>query len=342
MKALTVTSQGDPVTPNVVWSDMPDPVAGDGEVLVRTEASALNHLDLWIGRGLPGIDTVYPHIGGSDGCGRVEDVGEGVDEAWLGRRVLLNAAVELAEPDLPDTVPAGRDIRMIGEHSHGTHAEMFTAPVSNVLDIGQADPFRAAAYGLTHLTAWRMLRSRAGIREGDTLLVTGIGGGAASACLSIGLHLGCTVIVTSRHQWKLDRAVERGAAHGVLDEGEDWSRTIRGLTGGRGVDVVADSIGRAVHKACIKSLARGGCIVTCGCTTGPNPETDLARLFWNQQSIIGSTMGDMDEFRQSTSLFTSGQIDPVIDTVAPAADGVEVFARLESGEQFGKLVLDWT
>lgn len=343
MKALCITTQGDPVAPNTALLELPDPQAGPGEVLVRTEASSLNHLDLWVGRGLPGVDTAFPRIGGSDGCGRVESVGQDVDEAWIGRRVVLNAAVPSPVHALPDSPPAGRDIHMIGEHSPGTHAEMFTAPAANLLAVSDdLEPGMAAAYALTHLTAWRMLRNRARLREGETILITGIGGGVALACLGIARHLGCKTIVTSRHQWKLDRAAELGANVMVLDEGEDWSRSVRQATGKRGVDVCADSIGAAVHTACIKSLARAGRFVTCGCTTGPAGKTDLARVFWNQLEVLGSTMGDMEEFRQSISLLIHGHITPVIDRTVPYADGPAAFERIESGEQFGKVVVDWT
>jgi NADPH:quinone reductase-like Zn-dependent oxidoreductase len=343
MRALCVTRQGDPVTPNIEMMDLPEPSPGPGELLVATEASALNHLDLWVGRGLPGIETTYPHIGGSDGCGRVVGIGEGVDDAWMGRRVMFNMAVEIPHEPRPDAARAGRDISMIGEHTPGTHAEQFTAPASNALDIGEAaDPLQAAAYGLTHLTAWRMLRTRARLRSGDTVLITGIGGGVALACLGIANHFGCRTIVTSRHRWKLDRALEVGATDVVLDEGEGWSRAVRGLTGRRGVDICADSIGAAVHESCLKSLARAGRFVACGCTSGASPHTDLARLFWNQLEVLGSTMGDMSEFRQAVALFASGHLKPVIDSVVPAADGRAAYDRIESGAQFGKVVVDWT
>ena len=335
MKAATIAQQGSPVSPNVrIVDDWPEPTAGAGEVIIRTEASALNHLDLWVGRGLPGI-------GGSDGCGRVEAVGDGVDESWIGRRVIINAAVPIPERVHPDRRAAPLDISMIGEHTNGTHRAKFAAPVTNILDIGDTDPIDAAAYGLSHLTAWRMLVTRAQLRAGMTVLITGIGGGVALAALTIAKHFGCTTIVTSRHQWKLDKATELGADHAVLDEGEDWSRAVRGCTGKRGVDICADSVGKAIHLSCIKSLARGGVFVTCGTTTGPDATTDLARVFWNQLTIIGSTMGDMREFDESSSLLRTGAIKPVIDSVHTAADARAAYERMEAGDQFGKIVIDW-
>ncbi len=340
MRAVTITSRNDEVSPNIiVQDDWPTPSARPGEVLVRTEASALNHLDLWVGRGLPGADE-FPRISGSDGCGRVEAVGEGVDESWIGRRVLLNAAVCHHSPHLPNVIPTDPALHMIGETLPGTHAEYFTAPAANVLDIGESDPVQAAAFALSFLTSWRMLMSRARLKAGQQVLITGIGGGVALSCLAICRWLGCTTIVTSRHDWKLERARELGADHVVLDSNEDWSKTVRSITSKRGVDVCADSIGSAVHQACLSSLARGGTLVTCGATTGSGP-TDLVRIFWNQLSILGSTMGDMAEFREVVALHLSGQLEPVIDTVHPVDEARTAWERLESGEQFGKIVLRW-
>ncbi|HWB19433.1 MAG TPA: zinc-binding dehydrogenase [Phycisphaerales bacterium] len=346
MKAAIVSKQGSPVAPNIkVICDWAPPVSSaapcsPGHVVIRTEASALNQLDLWVGRGVPGMDLTYPRISGSDGVGIVEALGPGVDSSWLNKRVILNAAVSVPESAKPG-VESSPDIRMIGEHDHGTNAERFMAPISNLLDIGSADPVEAAAFGLVHLTAWRMLVSRARIRHGQSVLITGIGGGVALAALNIARHFCCTIIVTSRSKEKLERAKSLGAHHCVLDTGADWSREVRSLTGKRGVDICVDSIGTPVHLACIKSLARGGTFVTCGTTAGNDPPTDLARVFWNQLSILGSTMGDMHEFREVVSLFTAGNMKPVIDQVFPADRAAEAFARLESAQQFGKIVIRW-
>jgi NADPH:quinone reductase-like Zn-dependent oxidoreductase len=341
MKAIAVMRGGAPVAPNVEVTEVPDVAPGPGEVRVRTEASALNHLDLWVGAGLPGIDRPYPRVTGSDGVGIVDAVGGGVAEGWIGRRVMMNAAVNVGEPAIPGAVPAGEMLEVIGEHSPGAMAEAFIAPVTNVLDIGDADPVQAAAFGLAHLTAWRMATTRGGVRPGDFVLIPGIGGGVALAALGICRHLGASVVVTSRRQWKLDRALELGASAAILDDGTDWSRAVRAATGKRGIDVCLDSVGKAIHGACIRSLARGGRFVTCGCTTGPDATTDLARIFWNQLSLHGSTMGDMREFREVSSLFLAGRLSPVVDAVEPVEAGPRQFARLEQGEQFGKLVVDW-
>lgn len=342
MQAVEILRAGTPVAPNVRFTrDRAIPEPGPGAVRVRTEASALNHLDLWVGRGLPGVEVAWPTVGGSDGAGIVDAVGAGVDSAWLGERVLLNAAIFQPHRPHPEQAPAGEDIHVIGEHSPGTHAEFFVAPAQNILAIGETDPVEAAAFALTHLTAWRMLVTRARLRAGMTVLIPGIGGGVALAALGIARHFGCTTIVTSRQQAKLDRARALGATHAVLDDGSDWSRQVRSLTGGRGVDIVAESVGKAVHLACIKSMARAGVLVTCGCTTGPAATTDLARIFWNQLTIVGSTMGTMDEFREAVALLRSGALRPVIDQVVTPDDASAAYARLEASEQFGKIVLRW-
>ncbi|MFO0828068.1 MAG: zinc-binding dehydrogenase [Phycisphaerales bacterium] len=342
MRAVVIAKQGTPVAGNVRFeSEFPDPVPGPGSALVRTEAAALNHLDLWVGRGLPGIDLAYPRISGSDGAGVVEAVGPGTDPRWIGQRVVLNAAVPQVQAALPDRQPAPDDILMIGEHVNGCLAEKFVAPVANLVAIGTVDPVDAAAFGLAHLTAWRMMVHRAGLRHGQNVLITGIGGGVALAALNIARHFGCTTIVTSRSAAKLESARALGATHGVLDTGADWSREVRGLTGKRGVDLVVDSVGKAIHGACIRSLARGGTFATCGCTTGSDAVTDLTRIFWNQLRVVGSTMGDMAEFREVLALLKTGVMKPVIDRVYKPADAMTAYARLEAGEQFGKIVVDW-
>lgn len=343
MHAIEILRQGDPVAPNVrLRPDHPDPTPGPGMALVRTEASGLNQLDLWVGRGVPGFEVTYPAIPGSDAVGTVLALGEGVSDQWSGARVLLNAAVPLHEPPRPGARSTRPSIQMIGEHGPGTMAEFFTAPVSNLLQVpDQIDPVQAAAFGLAHLTAWRMLVTRAKLTSGSTVLVTGIGGGVAQALMNIAKHFGCEVIVTSRSQRKLERALELGADASVLDEGGDFSREVRKLTGKRGVDVCADSIGQAVHTSCLKSLARGGTFVTCGCTSGPRAETDLARIFWNELTVVGSTMGDMEEFAQVCSHLRSGTLSAVIDSVHPPKEAQSAFSRLESGDHFGKIVVDW-
>ncbi len=346
MKAIVVTEQGNPVAPNIALRDDWEPSieTKPGEVVIRTLASALNHMDLWVGRGVPGLDLAYPRVSGCDGCGIVESIGPGVDSAWIGRQVIYNAAVQINRGIGPDEAPRSTlapEYELIGEHHFGAHAERFVCPADNLAAVDGADPVQAAAFGLCALTAYSMMVTKGDLRPGQTVLIPGIGGGVATAALSIARYLGCPTCVTSRHQWKLDQARELGAELGILDEGQDWSRDIRSWTGRRGVDMAVDSVGKVTHLNCIKSLGRGGAYVTPGCTTGPNATTDLARIFWNQLRILGSTMGTNEEFREVTSLFRSGRLAPVVDKVYKSSACVAAYERLEAGDQFGKIVIDW-
>jgi NADPH:quinone reductase-like Zn-dependent oxidoreductase len=186
-----------------------------------------------------------------------------------------------------------------------------------------------------------MMVGKGRLRPGQSVLITGIGGGVATAALGLARHFGCRTAVTSRHRRKLERAVELGADCAVLDEGQDWSAEIRAWSQRRGVDMVVDTVGQAVHLACVKSLARGGAFVSAGATSGPRATTDLARLFWNQLRLLGSTMGSRAEFLEVVSLLRSGALEPVIDSVRSWDQAPSAWERLEAAEQMGKLVLRW-
>ncbi len=350
MHAIVIAKQSRPVAPNVsLREDWPAPAPpAPGWAVIKTLASAFNHMDLWVGRGVPGLELAYPRVSGCDGCGIVEAVGNQTDKAWVGRQVIYNAALRVNQPPAsnpgPDEPPASTlapEYELIGEHHFGAHAARFVVPVDNLACVDGCDPIEAAGFGLCALTAYSMMVTKGSLRPGQSVLITGIGGGVATSALAIAKHLGCPVAVTSRHQWKLDRAVELGADCAILDEGSDWSRAVRTWTDKRGVDMAVDSVGKATHLACIKSLARGGAYVTPGCTTGPDATTDLARIFWNQLRLLGSTMGSNDEFREVVSLFRAGVLKPVIDRVFIPGECCNAYERLEQGEQFGKIVIDW-
>lgn len=347
MRTIVVTKQGSPVAPSIeLNTDFPDPPApGAGQVQLRTLCSAFNHMDLWVGRGIPGVDLTYPRVSGCDACAEVASVGVGVDESWVGQHVIFNAAVPVPNRARPTDPPASTlapDYELIGEHhSPGAHSERFNVPATNIASVGDADPVQASAFGLCALTAWSMMITKGGLRPGLSVLIPGIGGGVATAALAIAKHAGCRVAVTSRHQWKLDKAADLGADLTILDNGEDWSRQVRSWTSKRGVDMAVDSVGKATHLSCIKSLARGGAYVTPGCTTGPDATTDLARIFWNQLRVLGSTMGSDEEFGEVASLFRAGKLAPVVDQVFKPEQCVDAYKRLEAGEQFGKIVIDW-
>lgn len=342
--------QGSPVAPNIRFAtDWPDlgggGVPGAGQVRIRTLCSAFNQMDLWVGRGVPGLKLTYPRVSGCDACGVVEAAGPGVDPAWVGRRVIVNAATRVpprVSPDDPPNSTLAPDYELIGEHHWGMHRERFLAPAANCAAVPESiDPAEAAAFGLCALTAYSMIVTKGQLRPGQSVLITGIGGGVATAALAIAKHYACPTAVTSRHQWKLDRAKALGADLGVLDQGQDWSKDVRAWTGKRGVDMAVDSSGKATHLNCIKSLARGGAYVSPGCTSGPDATTDLARLFWNQLRVLGSTMGSNEEFHEVAALFRAGKLRGTVDQVFDAADAVRAYERLEAAEQFGKVVLRW-
>ena len=346
MRALVCTKQGAPVTANIKFqTDWAEPDAPPGGwVAIRTLASALNHMDLWVGKGIPGVNLTWPRVSGCDACGEVVAVGPGVDAAWKGRRVIVNAATRVPDrvsPDDPPNAALAPAYELIGEHTNGMHCERFNAPAANLADVGDADPAEAAAFGLTMLTAWSMMVTKGELHPGDTVLITGIGGGVATSALAIARHFGCKIAVTSRSTEKLAGARALGADLCVHDAGQDWSKEIRAWTNKRGVGMAVDSVGKATHLNCIKSLARGGAYVTPGCTSGPDATTDLARIFWNQLRILGSTMGDNDEFKQITALFRAGALRPVVDAVIDAERGADAYARLEASDQFGKVVIRW-
>lgn len=346
MRAVVVARQGSPVAANIEYrTDHPEPgEPGPGQVLLRTLATALNHMDLWVGKGIAGLSLTYPRVSGCDACAEVVGVGPGVDAAWEGRRVVVNAAVAMAprvHPDDPPGTSLAPEYQLIGEHHEGMLRERFVAPASNLVVVEGCEPVSAAAFGLCTLTAWSMMVTKGGLTPGQSVLITGIGGGVALAALSIAGHLGCRIAVTSRHEWKLKKAAELGAECLVHDTGVDWSRQVREWTRKRGVDMAVDSSGKATHLSCIKSLARGGAYVTPGCTSGADATTDLARVFWNQLRLLGSTMGSADEFAQITALFRGGKLGIPVDGVYAPADAVRAYERLEAAEQFGKVVIEW-
>ncbi len=351
MRAVVIDKQGGPVSPNIrLEPNFPDlqQIPGAGDVFVRTLASALNHMDIWVGMGIPGVELTYPRVSGCDACGVVEKVGVGVPESWVGKRVIVNAMYEKRRSPRPEDPPGTTivpDYELIGEHVHGMHRERFACPADNLALVGEAiTATDAAAFGLTFLTAYSMMVGKGRLHPGQSVLITGIGGGVATAALSIAKWMACPAVVTSRHQWKLDKARALGADHCVLDSGggQDWSKEVRGWSGKRGVDMAVDTVGKPTHMACIKSLARGGAYVTAGNTGGPIAETNIAFIFWNQLRVLGSTMGSNEELREVASLLRAGHVRPVVDSVLAAKDARKGWERLERAEQFGKIVLDWS
>jgi zinc-binding alcohol dehydrogenase/oxidoreductase len=308
--------------------EIDDPPVGPGDVRVRPVASALNHMDLWVTKGLP--KPQVPHVPGCDVAGVVESVGEGVDHVAPGDEVVVNPAVSpiAAVVEFGNDSPLGRGFQILGEQRWGGHADLVVAPGRNVVPRPAGRTWEeCAAYPLATLTAWRMLR-RARVTAGDTVLVVGIGGGVSTAALALATRLGAVVYATSRDETKRARAVELGAV-GAFDSNEDWP--VR-------ADVVVESVGPATWERSVKVLRPGGRLVVCGGTSGPKVELNLPRLFFKQIEIIGSTMGSYEEFAEVTRLVDQGL--PVhVDEVFARSDYPKALERLRQGEQLGKIVL---
>lgn len=325
LKAVRIHEDGGPDV--LRYEDAPDPEPGPGEVLVRLRASALNHLDLWVRKGLPSVPK--PRILGADGAGTVEALGEGVDGLAPDQRVVINPGLE-----------HGRSITVVGEHTDGTNAELIAVPATNVFALDDALSFEeAAAFPLVFETAYRMLKTRAGLAEGEWVLVWGIGGGVATAALTIAKALGARVLVTSSSDEKLERARELGADAVVNHATGDVAAAAKEATGGAGIDVVVEHVGEATWKTSLAVAAPGGRIAVCGATSGPNPPAQLHRVWWKQLTIVGSTMGTRSDFEAAYELVRSGRAKPVIDRVYPLEAIREAHERLEAGDQLGKIVL---
>jgi NADPH:quinone reductase-like Zn-dependent oxidoreductase len=313
------------------------------DVLIEVRAAALNRLDLWMTAGLPNITPVYPFIVGTDGAGVVRKVGAGVTTVRPGDRVMINPAISCGRCSacIGGEEPLCPEFGVLGEHRPGLAAELAVVPERNVALVPEGMPWPAAAgFSLATLTAWRMLTSRALLQAGETVLVWGIGGGVSLAALQIVLHLGARAIVTSGSDGKLERARELGAAAGLNHTTEDVVAGVRKLTGGRGADVVVDSVGEQTWNNSLRALRKGGRLVICGATTGPSVALDLRRLFWYQWSILGSTMGSRREYAEVVRLAHEGRLWPVIDRVVPLANGAAAYERMQRGDQTGKLVLE--
>ncbi len=325
--------------------DLPIPeLVGADDVRVRVQAAALNRLDLWVLGGIPGVKIHPGWVMGSDGAGIVDAVGPSVTSVAVGDRVLLNPGIVdracrceyCQDGDQPFCLTYG----ILGEHRPGTLADYVVVPSANVHRFPDTIPFEtAAAFPLASLTAWRMIVGRARVKAGDQVLIWGIGGGVAQAALQICKHLGATVWVTSGSEEKLARAAELGADILLNHRNPELGREIRARTNKRGVDVVIDSVGEATWAQSLVALGKRGRLVTCGGTTGPQLSIDVRRMFWNQWTLMGSTMGSDAEFAAMTELFRTGAIQPPVDSVWSLQEGRGAFERLASGDQYGKVVV---
>jgi zinc-binding alcohol dehydrogenase/oxidoreductase len=316
MKAIRIHEDGGPDV--LRYEDAPDPEPGPGEVLVRLRAASLNHLDLWVRKGLPSVPK--PRILGADGAGLREDTGE---------RVVINPGIE-----------DGEKITVVGEHMDGTHAELVAVPETNVYPLPDGISFEeAAAFPLVFETAHRLLVTKAQLQEGEWVLLWGIGSGVATAGLAIAKALGAQALVTSSKDEKLDRAREVGADAAVNHATGDVRGAVAEATDGKGVEVVLEHVGEATWQTSLQAARPGGRIAVCGATSGPNPPAALHRIWWKQLTIYGSTMGMREDFEAAYELVKSGRAKPVVDSVFQLAEAQAAHERMEAAKQFGKIVL---
>ena len=343
MNALLFDEHGD--VDVLRYDAAPEPTAARGEVVVRLRAAALNHLDLWVRRGWPGLQLDMPHIGGADGAGEVAAFGDDVELTGveIGTRVAICPGFATADDEFTrrGQHPLSPRYCILGEHRTGTFAEYVSVPAQALLPMpADADCAQTAAAQLTYLTAWRMLVTQGEIRAGETVLIVGSGGGVNTAALQIAKLCGAEAIVLCGSAEKMTRASALGA-DAVLDYHDDeWPRQLHRLTGKNGVDLAVDNVGQATFQKSLAALKRGGRLLTVGNTSGPKAQIDIRFIFFKQLRIIGSTMGTPTEFETVMRLVWTGRLSPVIDRVMPLSEGREAHGIMERGEQFGKIVLE--
>jgi NADPH:quinone reductase-like Zn-dependent oxidoreductase len=341
MKAIFFEQHGEIDT--LKYADLPQPEPKPGEALVRVRAASLNHLDIWVRRGWPGLRLDMPHITGSDVAGEIVSVNASGSTWTPGTRVIVNPGIVTVEDEWTrkgeDSLSPG--YKILGEQVRGGLAEFVTVPIANLFRLPDGVSFEeGAAPLLVGLTCWRMLFKRAALRAGETVLVVGAGGGVNSLSILLARAAGASVIALTSGKAKMDKASALGAAS-VIDysTNTEWHSEVLKLTKGRGVDVVIDNVGSRTMPKSLRAVARGGRIVTVGNTKGYELSFDNRLLFTKQVSLIGSTMGSRQDFIDAMEFIFHNRIKIPIDTVAPLSDGIRMIKRLEDGAQFGKIVL---
>jgi NADPH:quinone reductase-like Zn-dependent oxidoreductase len=317
-------------------------IAAPKEVIVKLEAAAMNHIDIWVRIGATGMQIPMPHILGADGAGVVVDVGSDVKNIRTGDKVCLYSFSGCGQCEfcLSDRDFMCIRVKSLGERLDGTYAEYVKVTAANCFPIPSYMSFdEGAAFPLVFLTVWRMLVANAGLQPGESLLIIGIGGGVASAALQLAKRIGARVIVTSGSDEKIERAKALGADHGINHRRQNFAEEVRNLTDNRGVDVVLDSVAGEVWQKSLASLTHGGRLVTCGATAGGEPTDDLHTMISKELKIYGSTLGSREDFRQLLSFLEICKIHPIIDQKFPLKEAAAAQQRMEEARQFGKILL---
>ena len=340
MKAVVFKQHGGPEV--LEYTTVPDPKPARGEVLIEVKAASINHLDMFLRRGMPGIKIPFPKIAGSDAAGIIRELGEDVSGLSTGQRVTINPGISCGRCEFCAAGFASQCLSyaMVGENRDGTYAELLTVPAHIVLPIPDSLSFEeAAAAPLVFLTAWSMMVTKGNIRPNEDVLILGAGAGVGTAAIQIAKMAGCRVFATASSDEKLERARQLGADFLINYKTEEFDRKIRDLTNKRGVDVVVDYIGADTWVRSLRSARRGGRVLTCGATTGFAPQTDLRQIFFRQLQIIGTTMGSHRDFLNVMNCVFRGQLKPVIDRVLPLAEARKGHELIEQRAVFGKIVL---
>jgi NADPH2:quinone reductase len=340
MKAVQFSEHGDRDV--IEYGDFPDPDVGRDEVLVDIKAGGLNHLDVFTRRGMPILDLDFPHVPGSDGAGVVSEVGDAVTRFEAGDHVAVQPGTYCGKCEFCRDGEESMCVsyHLIGEHVRGVHSELAAVPEENLVRVpDHVDWETAASASLVFQTAWRMLVSRGDLGPSESVLVLGASGGVGHAAVQIADYVGAEVYATASTEEKLSYAEQCGADHVINYEDEDFASEIRAMTGKRGVDMVVDHIGDATYPDSLKSLAKGGRVVTCGATTGGNPGAGLNRIFWNQLSVIGSTMATPGEIDDVLPLVWDGTFESHVRANLPMSEAARAHEMIEEREGFGSVVV---
>jgi NADPH:quinone reductase-like Zn-dependent oxidoreductase len=340
MKAVVFHEHGGPEV--LKYEDAPDPKPGRGDVLIEVRATSINHIDIFLRRGMPGVRVPLPKIAGCDAAGIVREIGSDVSGLRVGDRVTINPGISCGHCEFCASGFGSQctTYAMVGEHIDGAYAQLLRVPAHIVLPIPDSLSFEeAAAAPLVFVTAWSMLVGKADIRPGEDVLILGAGAGVGTAAIQIAKLAGCRVIATASSDEKLGRAKELGADILINYRKDEFDKRVRDITNRRGVDVVIDYIGADTWVQSLRSARKGGRILTCGATTGFAPQTDLRHIFYRQVRVIGSTMGSHKEFLEVMKCIFHGQLKPIIDRVLPLSEARQGHELIEKREVFGKIVL---